>query len=283
MLPVLVNRLGDPASGSSCARTPRVSEPGDSLPRLVELMRTLLGPNGCPWDREQTLESLRQYVIEEAHEVVDAIDRGTPELLREELGDLLLQVVFQAALAEKNAWFDMDGVVEAICDKLVRRHPWVFGDQDVTDASGAVDSWEAIKSNEKKDRGALSGVPAALPGLLRAVRIGEKASSVGYDWPDAGGPRAKIDEELKELDAAAAAEDREALEHELGDLLFALATYGRKQGLDPEAALRKSLNRFSARFRHCELAAQTEGKGLRDYSDSELDALWEQAKAAERA
>ncbi|MDH3622728.1 MAG: nucleoside triphosphate pyrophosphohydrolase [Myxococcales bacterium] len=260
-----------------------MSDSGHSLPRLVELMRTLLGPNGCPWDREQTLESLRQYVIEEAHEVVDAIDRGTPEMLREELGDLLLQVVFQAALTERKGWFDIDGVVDAICDKLVRRHPWVFGDEDVTGASGAVDGWEAIKLEEKKDRGALSGVPLALPGLLRAVRIGEKASAVGYDWPDAGGPRAKIDEELAELDDAAMAQDRAALEHELGDLLFALATYGRKQGLDPEAALRKSLNRFSERFRRCERAAQTAGKGLRDYSDEELDVLWEQAKAAERA
>ena len=245
-------------------------------------MRTLLGPNGCPWDREQTLQSLRPYVIEEAHEVVDAIDRGTPDMLREELGDLLLQVVFQAALSERQGWFDIDGVVDAICEKLVRRHPWVFGDVEIDDADGAIDRWEAIKAEEKKEGGALSGVPVALPGLLRAVRIGEKASAVGYDWPDAGGPRAKIDEELEELDEAAERRDLPALEHELGDLLFALATYGRKQGLDPEAALRASLNRFSARFRHCEHLAEAEGKGLRDYSESELDRMWERAKAAER-
>lgn len=245
-------------------------------------MRTLLGPNGCPWDREQTLKTLRPYVVEEAHEVVDAIDQGIPELLREELGDLLLQVVFQASLTEQRGWFDIDGVVDAICDKLVRRHPWVFGDEKVHDATGAINSWEAIKAKEKKERGALAGVPIALPGLLRAVRIGEKASAVGYDWPDAGGPRAKIDEELRELDEAAKNQDMEALEHELGDLLFALATYGRKQGLDPEAALRASLNRFSSRFRHCELAAKNEGKDLRDYDEPELDAMWEQAKAAER-
>ena len=259
-----------------------MSEQGQSLTRLVELMRTLLGPNGCPWDREQTLETLRQYVVEEAHEVVDAIDQGTPETLREELGDLLLQVVFQAALTDQTGWFDIDGVVDGICEKLVRRHPWVFGDEEVDDASGAINSWEAIKSREKKDRGALSGVPVALPGLLRAVRIGEKASAVGYDWPDAGGPRAKIDEELRELDEAAASQDMAALEHELGDVLFALATYGRKQGLDPEAAIRASLNRFSSRFRHCELAAQTDGKSLRDCDEAELDAMWERAKAVER-
>jgi MazG family protein len=246
-------------------------------------MQTLLGPNGCPWDREQTLETLRQYVIEEAFEVVDAIDQGRPEMLREELGDLLLQVVFQAALTERRGWFDIDGVVEAISEKLVRRHPWVFGDETVDDASGAINSWEAIKAKEKKERGALGGVPVALPGLLRAVRIGEKASAVGYDWPDAGGPRAKIDEELEELDEAAREGDMEALEHELGDLLFALATYGRKQGLDPEAALRASLNRFSSRFRHCELAAKEAGKDLRDYDEAELDRMWEAAKAAERA
>jgi len=259
-----------------------MSQPGQSLTRLVELMQDLLGPNGCPWDREQTLETLRQYVIEEAHEVADAIDRGKPELLREELGDLLLQVVFQAALTDRQGWFDIDGVVDAICEKLVRRHPWVFGDEQVHDASGAVNSWEAIKAREKKERGALSGVPVALPGLLRAVRIGEKASAVGYDWPDAGGPRAKIDEELRELDEAAEEGDVAALEHELGDLLFALATYARKKGLDPEAALRASLNRFSSRFRHCELAAKADGKDLRQYDEQELDAMWERAKAAER-
>ena len=258
-----------------------MSKRGESLPRLVELMETLLGPDGCPWDREQTLETLRQYVVEEAHEVVDAIDAGKPELLREELGDLLLQVVFQAALTAQKGWFDIDGVVDAISEKLVRRHPWVFGDEKVDDASGAINSWEAIKAKEKKERGALSGVPVALPGLLRAVRIGEKASAVGYDWPDAGGPRAKIDEELQELDEAAEKGDREALEHELGDLLFALATYGRKQGLDPEATLRASLNRFSSRFRHCELAAKSAGKDLRDYSEAELDEMWEAAKKAE--
>ncbi|MEM7434741.1 MAG: nucleoside triphosphate pyrophosphohydrolase [Myxococcota bacterium] len=259
-----------------------MSETGHSLPRLVELMRTLLSPNGCPWDREQTLESLRQYVIEEAHEVVDAIDRGNPEMLREELGDLLLQIVFQSALTERQGWFDIDGVVDAISEKMVRRHPWVFGDAEVSDARGAVDSWEAIKAKEKKERGALSGVPTALPGLLRAVRVGEKASSVGYDWPDAGGPRDKVDEELRELDQAAESGDRDALEHEFGDLLFALASYGRKQGLDPEAALRKALNRFSTRFRHCELAAQAEGKTLRDYSEAELDTFWDDAKRREQ-
>ena len=255
---------------------------GQSLSKLVDVMRTLLSPEGCPWDREQTLESLRPYVIEEAHEVVDAIDEGDPEHLREELGDLLLQVVFQAELAEKKNWFGIDGVVDAICEKLVRRHPWVFDDEKVDDSSGALNSWEAIKAKEKtkKTEGALSGVPVALPALLRAMRVGEKAAAVGYDWPDAGGPRSKIDEELAELDEAVASGDQAAMEGELGDVLFALVTFGRHKAIDPEAALRGTLARFSERFRHCELAAKSEGKTLRDYNEATLDKMWENAKAA---
>ena len=256
-----------------------MTKDGQSLNRLVELMRTLLSPNGCPWDREQTLESLRPYVIEEAYEVVDAIDHGKPEMLREELGDLLLQVVFQAELASKKDWFGIDDVVEAICDKLTRRHPWVFGDETVDDASGAVDNWERIKAKEKNERGALGGVPVALPSLLRALRIGEKASAVGYDWPDAGGARQKITEELNELDHAAKTDDRDAQERELGDLLFAIVSFARKRGLDPEAALRGTLGRFAERFGYVEHVARTVGKDLRDYSDEELDALWDEAKA----
>jgi MazG family protein len=255
---------------------------GESFPKLVEVMRRLLGPDGCPWDREQTLESLRPYVIEEAYEVVDAIDKGDPDELREELGDLALQIVFQAELARAKGWFGADDVVEAICEKLVRRHPWVFGDEKVADAAGAIESWEALKQKEKAKRGALGGVPVALPSLLRAVRVGEKASSVGYDWPDAGGPRAKVDEELGELDAALAEGDTAAAERELGDLLFSIASFARKQGMDPEAALRGALDRFSHRFGHAEreAAARREG-GLRSMSPEELDALWAEAKARE--
>jgi MazG family protein len=255
---------------------------GERFPRLVEVMRQLLGPEGCPWDREQTLESLRPFVIEEAYEVVDAIDKGNPDELREELGDLVLQVVFQAELAQAKGWFGPDDVVDAICEKLVRRHPWVFGDVKVEGAAGALDSWEKLKQQEKSERGALGGVPVALPSLLRAVRVGEKAASVGYDWPDAGGPREKIDEELRELDAAVASGDAGAAERELGDLLFSIASFARKRGMDPEAALRGALDRFSARFRYAEVeaAGRREG-GLRAMSPEELDALWHEAKARE--
>lgn len=260
---------------------------GHSLPELADLMATLLSPEGCPWDREQTLQTLRTYVIEEAHEVVEAIDSGSPEALRDELGDLLFQVVFQSALAARNGWFDLDGVVRAIHDKMVRRHPWVFEDasgnkEDVgDDADRALGRWEAMKAKEKKDRGALGGVPVALPALLRATRVGEKAAAVGYDWPDADGARAKVSEELAELDEALQRGDDAAAEEELGDLLFALASFARKRRIDPEAALRGSLNRFSTRFRHAELAAESEG-GLRALDAAALDVLWEEAKRAER-
>src|SRR5262245_9217201 len=177
-------------------------EDGSTLPRLVRIMQRLLAPDGCPWDREQTLASLRAYVIEEAHEVVDAIDRGSPDDLREELGDLLLQIVFQAELARAQRWFGPDDVIAAICDKLVRRHPHVFGETRVTGSAEVVANWEVIKAEEKRGRGALDGVPVALPGLLRALRMSEKAARVGFDWPDGQGARDKVSEELSELDDA---------------------------------------------------------------------------------
>ena len=251
---------------------------GENLPRLVEVMRSLLAPGGCPWDREQSLETLRQYVIEEAFEVVDAIDQGSPKALREELGDLLLQIVFQSELARAQGWFVIDEVIDGIVDKLVRRHPHVFGDAEADDASGALAQWEKLKKAEKKDRGALDGVPVALPSLLRAVRVGEKASAVGYDWPDAGGPRKKIDEELGELDRAVAEGDAAAAEAELGDVLFSLASFARKRGMDPEAALRGALDRFSARFGEAERRARDAGRSLDEMDEAELDRLWEEAK-----
>jgi tetrapyrrole methylase family protein/MazG family protein/ATP diphosphatase len=259
------------------------AQDGRRLSRLVAIMRRLLAPDGCPWDREQTLETLRPFVIEEAFEVVDAIDRGDPAALREELGDLLLQVVFQAELAARAGWFGPDDVVDAISDKLIRRHPHVFDEAkkgSLDDAGQVKDAWEDIKRAEKKDRGTLDGVPVALPALLRAVRVGEKAASVGYDWPDAGGPRGKIDEELAELDEALAQDDQDAAEKELGDLLFSLASFARKRGLDPEAALRRSLDVFSRRFDHAERAAKARGTALRALDPAALDALWQEAKAA---
>src|SRR4051794_926019 len=207
---------------------------GRTLPRLVQIMQRLLAPDGCPWDREQTLESLRTYVIEEAHEVVDAIDRGGPEDLREELGDLLLQIVFQSELARAKGWFGPDDVVTAIVDKLVRRHPHVFGDVKVSGTAEVLEHWEQLKAKEKAGRGVLDGVPKALPALLRATRVGEKAARVGFDWPDLAGAREKVNEELAELDAAVHSEDRQRMEDELGDVLFSLVSVARKLDVDPE-------------------------------------------------
>lgn len=251
---------------------------GQSLPKLVEIMQRLLAPDGCPWDREQSLETLRTYVIEEAFEVVDAIDSKSPDHLREELGDLLLQIVFQAELARVAGWFGPDDVVTAITEKLVRRHPHVFGEHKVDNATDALANWEKLKAEEKKGRGTLDGVPPALPALLRAQRVGEKASAVGYDWPDVRGARAKVDEELAELDEALASGDKASAERELGDVLFAMASVARKEGIDAEAALRGSLARFTTRFKSVETTVRNEQKTLREMTAEQLDVLWQAAK-----
>ncbi len=254
---------------------------GERLPELVAIMRKLLAPEGCPWDREQTLDSLRPYVIEEAHEVVDAIDRKDLKDLREELGDLLLQIVFQSELS--GGAFGIDDVIGGICDKLVRRHPHVFGDQKVKDADEVREHWETLKAKEKKDRGVLDGVPVAMPSLLRALRVGEKAAHLGLDWPDAQGPRAKVDEEIAELDEAIRDGHHARIEAELGDVLFSLVSVARKHSVDPEAALRRTVEGFSARVRWIEAESRARTITPSRLSAAELDALWQQAKEATRA
>jgi len=249
---------------------------GERFEALVEVIRQLLGPDGCPWDRAQTPETMRKFVIEEAFEVVEAIDSGQPEHLREELGDLLMQVVFLGEIARSRGWFTTGDAIEAIRDKLVRRHPHVFAGAEVADTAEVLERWEAIKKVEKKGRGLLEGVPVAMPALLRAVAVGEKAARVGFDWPDVDGVRAKVDEELAELDAAESAEERE---RELGDLLFALASWARKHELDPEAALRGALDRFGGRLRLVEVEAEGEGVSLEGLDADELDRRWQRAKS----
>ena len=268
-----------PTDEHSQDSTPRLAvQHGATLPRLVEVMRRLLAPDGCPWDREQSLQTLRPFVIEEAHEVVDAIDSGSPAELREELGDLLMQIVFQTALTERQGWFGLDDVVDGICEKLVRRHPHVFGDTQVSGTDEVLANWEKLKAAEKKDRGLLDGLPRSLPALLRAVRIGEKAARVGYDWPDLSGVRAKVDEELTELDVALAGDDVERVQEELGDVLFALASLARKRGVDPEAALRGTLDRFTSRVQSAEALARDAGTTLPQLDDAARDLLWERVK-----
>ncbi|GAB4213734.1 MAG: nucleoside triphosphate pyrophosphohydrolase [Sandaracinaceae bacterium] len=273
---------------------PLSEQRGQTLPRLVAIMQRLLAPDGCPWDREQTLETLRPYVVEEAHEVVDAIDRGDKDDLREELGDLLLQIVFQSELARARGWFGPDDVIDAISDKMVRRHPHVFGDDRLGSSAEVLEAWERRKALEREakarnegasgdePRGALDGVPVTMPSLLRAVRVGDKAARVGYDWPSPAGARAKIDEELAELDAASATGDSVRTEEELGDVLFALASWARLSKIDPEAALRRALDRFTARFREAEHLAFARGTPLDQLDDEARDALWNEVKARQR-
>jgi len=256
---------------------------GAGVSRLVGLMQRLLAPGGCPWDREQTLQTLIPYLVEETYEVIDALNEGTVEDHREELGDLLLQVIFQSELRHAEGAFGIDDVAAGIVAKLVRRHPHVFGEKKAKNTGEALASWATQKAEEKKQKGrvsALDGIPRSAPALIRAFRAGEKASGVGFDWPDAEGPRAKVDEELAELDSARAAGDRQQMERELGDVLFALTNLARKLGLDAEGALRGSSERFSRRFMHMEAAVAAEGRRLAELPLDEQNRLWDAAKAA---
>jgi MazG family protein len=262
---------------------------GGTLPRLVGVMRRLLAPGGCPWDREQSFETLRKYVLEEACEVIDAIDGKDRAQMREELGDLIFQVVFQAELGRGEGAFAIDDVIASIIDKLVHRHPHVFGDVKADNAKEVLSNWEKIKATEKKGRPILAGVPRSLPALTRAQRIGEKVSRVGFDWEDATGSRAKVTEEMAELDRAVAAGDKKAIEEEMGDVLFALVNMARHVDIDAEGALRMTIDKFTRRFGHVEKRVQEKHGGWGDPAAenhtvplSTLDVYWDEAKAAER-
>jgi nucleoside triphosphate diphosphatase len=269
---------------------PLARQDGATLPRLVAVMRRLLAPDGCPWDREQTFESLRRYALEEACEVIDAIDTGDRKAMREELGDLLLQVVFQAELGRREGSFAIDDVVSGIVDKLVHRHPHVFGDLKAEDADEVLRNWEKLKAIEKKGRGILGGVPRSLPALTRAQRVGEKVARVGFDWEDERGSRAKVSEELAELDVAVAGKDPKAIEEELGDVLFALVNLARHVNVDAEGALRRTIDKFGRRFSHVEKRVaenhggwgEPGGDGAKALPLATLDSYWEEAKLAER-
>ena len=259
-----------------------------SIERLLEIMAKLRDPvGGCPWDLEQDFRTVAPYTLEEAYEVADAIERGDLGDLKEELGDLLLQVVFHAQMAREQGAFDFGQVVEGICDKLVRRHPHVFGDESVESSAAQTEAWERIKAAEKAGQGPiglLDDVPVGLPALTRAAKLGRRASRVGFDWPDATGPRGKVDEELAELDAAVAgAEDRDEVEGEFGDLLFAMVNYARHLGIDPESALRRSNEKFLRRFRQVEDRAADEGVAVTEAGLERLDRWWEDAKRREGA
>jgi MazG family protein len=271
-----------------------------AIDRLLRTMDRLRDPGGCPWDREQTLRSLTPYLLEEAHEVIEAIEAGDAQHHREELGDLLFQVVFQARIAREEGKFDFAQVCDSISDKLTRRHPHVFGDVTVSGSREVVKNWERIKADERKAKGdaprsAIGGVPTGLPALVRAERLTEKASAVGFDWPEVKGVLAKVREEIGELEeavarrAAAAPQDEDAhrlhgrVEHELGDLLFALANLGRFLKVHPEEALRGSVRRFESRFHHVEERLREEGRTPREATLAEMDRYWDEAKRREKS
>lgn len=255
---------------------------GTLFEELVEVMRTLRGPDGCPWDREQDFRSLRRYVLEEAHEVVEAIDEGDLSALRDELGDLLLQVVFLAQMADEERAFDVGDAVRAIRDKMIRRHPHVFGDEEVEDSRQVLRNWEAIKRRERGEPEAeslLDDISPGLPALVRAEELGRRAARIAFDWSEPPEVVAKAREELKELEAAlgAGAPD-EKLEEEVGDLLFSVAHLARHLGSSPELALRRANAKFERRFREVERALAEGRIGDRP---EDLEAEWERVKARE--
>ncbi|MGA0018912.1 MAG: nucleoside triphosphate pyrophosphohydrolase [Steroidobacteraceae bacterium] len=256
--------------------------------RLIRIMRALRDPQtGCPWDREQTMASIVPHTLEEAYEVAEAVDEQNPNALRDELGDLLFQVVFLAALADEAGWFNFNDVATSIAEKLERRHPHVFGSNTILTAEAQTESWESLKAAERAKggaSGALAGVAKALPALTRASKLGKRAGRIGFDWPTAEGVRSKVSEELGELDEAVSlGESRERQQEELGDVLFALANWARRLGLDPEAALRAGNQKFESRFARMEGLAEAERRPLDRLTLEEWEALWVRAKAIEKA
>lgn len=258
-----------------------MAKTADPFSRLLEVMATLRGPQGCPWDKSQTHESLKACLLEESYEVLDAIDQKNDTHLREELGDLLLQVVFHAQIAKESEAFQMEDVLEQLIDKLVRRHPHVFGEEKVAHPEEALGRWEKIKASERGEgRSVLAGVPPELPALLRAYRVGAKASRVGFDWINAEGVLEKIREEWKELTESIARRSLPDVEEELGDLFFSMAQLARFLKVNPEEALRKCTQKFQRRFRWMEKKIQEAGKTFSEYSPQELEELWNQAKSS---
>ncbi len=252
----------------------------DPLQRFRDIVARLRAPDGCPWDREQTHASLKPHLLEECYEVLEAIDANDDRHLQEELGDLLLQVVLHSQIASEAGRFDLAAVADGIAEKLVRRHPHVFGETRLPDSAAVLQQWDALKREEKEERrSALDGVPPALPALARAQKLQGKAARVGFDWDDPTGALAKVREELEEVLHAS----DDALEDEVGDLLFAVVNYARKRKVDAEGALLGANGKFARRFRRVEALAAERGLTLRDLDLAGLDRLWDEAKAEERA
>jgi tetrapyrrole methylase family protein/MazG family protein len=284
-----------PAQKQSASQNPNFGKLFDDL---VELQIRLLAPNGCPWDREQTHESLRTYLIEEAYEVLDALESGDPDKFAEELGDLLLQIIFHSQLASQAGRFNVGDVIERVHTKMVRRHPHVFGTDKANSAADVLKNWEQLKAEERrqdrearglsdtessdeKDASLLSGIPRTLPAVMEAYQLTRRASRVGFDWPNVAGVLEKLREEIQELEAEIANRNAAKIESEAGDLLFSVVNVVRFLKLDPEIALKKANRKFTDRFRDMEKESAAAGKKLADLNATELDALWISAKARE--
>ncbi|MBI5867665.1 MAG: nucleoside triphosphate pyrophosphohydrolase [candidate division Zixibacteria bacterium] len=263
-------------------RAKKSSEAQYTFADLVGIMRKLRGPGGCPWDRKQNHRSLLPYLLEESYEVIDSVDRRDMKALREELGDLLLQVIFHAQLAAERERFTIDDVIDRICRKLVARHPHVFSKKRRLSAGQVLGNWERIKlaepNGKTKKRGVLDGVPRSLPALLRAYRVQEKTARFGFDWDDVRGVLDKIDEEVGELRRSMRRRRKDEIAHELGDVFFALVNLSRHLGIDPETALSRTNRRFIQRFQYIEEHLPKTGKRLGEASLAEMDVLWEKAK-----
>lgn len=254
---------------------------GTRFEKLIDIMARLRGEGGCPWDREQTHESLKKYLVEETYEAVDAIDSGDMDELRGELGDVLLQVVFHAQIAGESGTFTIDDVIDGISAKLIHRHPHVFADGHAANADEVLRKWEQIKKKEKgfeNRTSALDGVPRMLPALSRALEVSKKAAKTGFEWPDIDAVMAKVDEEVQELKHELRDGSPDRVSDEIGDLLFTIVNVARWKSVDPEDALRTMIDRFSTRFRQIEDSAQKSGRSISDMNVKEMDAVWDQAK-----
>jgi tetrapyrrole methylase family protein/MazG family protein len=247
--------------------------------KLVEIMAALRGDKGCPWDKEQTRQSLKPFLVEETYEVLDAIDEDDPEKIKEELGDLLFQIVFQCQIAKEREEFHIHDVIEKIAKKMIGRHPHVFGDARYETAEEVLTQWEDRKRDEGKSRESiLEGIPRELPSLLKAHRVQSRASRVGFDWKQTEDVLVKLEEELQEFRRALENKDRGEIEDELGDLFFVLVNISRFVGVNPEDALRKTISKFISRFRYIEMKAAESGKRLSEMTLQEMDAFWDEAK-----
>jgi len=255
----------------------------DEWAKLVETVAKLRGPNGCPWDRQQTHESLRKYAIEETYEVVEAIESGDPDRIEDELGDMLLQVLLHAQISSESGQFDVADVCRKIREKLQRRHPHVFADTIVSGVEDVLTNWDQIKRCEPgyEDRkSVLDGVPKSMPALMRAAKLSKKAAKTGFDWPDVHSIFAKVDEEIHELKEAIASNDKSKVKEEIGDLLFTIVNIARHEDIDPEEALRLMLGKFTSRFSRIEEHANKSGREMSDLTLDEMDHIWNEAKGS---